>query len=608
MTNTKTFTGSAQSFHGPVTAVVTITDGKITNVESENVAPNTPGELAIDRMKGQMAEQQTADVDAVTGASISTTNFKKAVRKALAVYRGEMTKKAALDPKTPVPNDEENYDELNQPKESPARQPIYYSEGIHFNHSYDIVVVGSGGAGLAAAAQASQDGLSVLICEKAGIPGGTTNYSGGVIQAAGTKYQKEFTDYQDDTPEKHANLWIKAGEHRVDHKLVRDLASNAPKNIAWLARQGIEWESVYGHNHIPYVSDEDFADRIHVYKNGGGMGDGIVLTQALLKTALNNGAEIRYESPVVSLIQVPGTKEVKGVCINTKESGDVYIEAREGVILATASIDHNERMARDLNAQQYHDLKDKACLSMVTDTGDGIYLGQMSGAGLAGMGGVIDFDSKTGNATDNRVPTMQSIFVNSQGLRFVCEDATYAYTYRAIFQQESQIGGSTYMIFDDDSIKAKGSVWTEESLKQDLDKNVVQKADSVADLATLLDVPESNLQNTLDVWNKNAEKKVDPEFGRLTGIHPLKAPFYVHENREANLGSIGGLKINTNCQVLDNNERTIKGLYAAGLNAGGWIGPYYPGSGTAISGIIHQGRKAAQYIAVKARVDAMYDE
>uniref|UniRef100_UPI00261A0320 FMN-binding protein n=1 Tax=Companilactobacillus sp. TaxID=2767905 RepID=UPI00261A0320 len=97
MTNTKTFTGSAQSFHGPVTAVVTITDGKITNVESENVAPNTPGELAIDRMKDQMAEQQTADVDAVTGASISTTNFKKAVRKALAVYRGEMTKKAALD-------------------------------------------------------------------------------------------------------------------------------------------------------------------------------------------------------------------------------------------------------------------------------------------------------------------------------------------------------------------------------------------------------------------------------------------------------------------------------------------------------------------------------
>ncbi|MHB2078127.1 FAD-binding protein [Aerococcus mictus] len=63
------------------------------------------------------------------------------------------------------------------------------------------------------------------------------------------------------------------------------------------------------------------------------------------------------------------------------------------------------------------------------------------------------------------------------------------------------------------------------------------------------------------------------------------------------MGSLGGLKINTDGQVLDVFGQVIPGLYAAGLNAGEWIGPYYPGSGTAISGIIHQGRKAAQAMA-----------
>lgn len=71
-------------------------------------------------------------------------------------------------------------------------------------------------------------------------------------------------------------------------------------------------------------------------------------------------------------------------------------------------------------------------------------------------------------------------------------------------------------------------------------------------------------------------------------------PYYAYENKATNLGSLGGLKINTDCQVLNHFDEVIDGLYAAGLNAGGWIGGYYPGSGTAIAGIVHQGRKAGQ--------------
>ena len=72
-----------------------------------------------------------------------------------------------------------------------------------FDREYDVVIAGAGGTGVSAAAAAKEAGAgSVIVFEKSGIMGGTTNYSGGVMQAAGTKYQKEFSDFQDDTPEK----------------------------------------------------------------------------------------------------------------------------------------------------------------------------------------------------------------------------------------------------------------------------------------------------------------------------------------------------------------------------------------------------------------------
>ena len=66
-----------------------------------------------------------------------------------------------------------------------------------------------------------------------------------------------------------------------------------------------------------------------------------------------------------------------------------------------------------------------------------------------------------------------------------------------------------------------------------------------------------------------------------------------------NIGSIAGLNVNVNLEVLDNLDRPIKGLYAAGQNAGGWIGEYYPGSGTALGGSLHQGRRVGKELAKK---------
>ena len=608
MSDVKQFQGVAKGFHGEVKATLTLEDGTIKSASSEHSPTAYVGDLGIQRMIRKIESAQSLEVDAVAGATFSSNAFLEASKKALAVSTGDLTAEEALKVNVGlgVPAgarlDAVSSASINpnktQENTSVARPTIAHSKTLNYDLTYDVVIAGAGGAGLSAAVEAARAGLKVLICEKSGIPGGTTNYSGGVIQAAGTSYQKQFTAYQEDSTDKHAELWLKAGEALVDEALVRDLAKGSPDNLEWLTDMGLKWTDVYGHSHIPYVPDELYAERIHVYENGGGSGTGTILTQVLLKSALSAGAEIYYDTPVTTLIQDTKTRTVTGAVIE-HQGQTLNVRATKGVVLATASIDHNPALAKELSPQQFNDLNYNTVLSAKTDTGDGIMMGMSSGAAINGIGGCIDFCGKTGNATNNRIPTIPMIYVNGIGNRFVCEDATYAYSYHAIFQQEKQLNKQTYMIFGADSIKEPGSAWNEASLAADVANGTVKRAESLKDLAHLIQVPVQNLTQTVTTWNEQAAKGQDLQFGRKQGIKPIAAPFYAYQNKATNLGSLGGLKINTDCQVLDHFDEVIDGLYAAGLNAGGWMGGYYPGSGTAIAGIVHQGRKAGQALGRK---------
>lgn len=477
-----------------------------------------------------------------------------------------------------------------------------------WDREYDVVIAGAGGTGVCAAAAACEGGARTIVFEKSGIIGGTTNFSGGVMQAAGTSIQKEYSDFQDDTPAKHAQEWLAEGEGMLDEALVTDLANGAPGCIDWLAEKcGIEWVTVYGHCHVPYVDTALMADRIHVYKDGGASGSGGIYVQAVWTYAQGLGAELETDTEVIDLVIEDG--RATGVVIR-QEDKEYRVKANKGVILATAGIDHNLEMAKALNPQQYwvENEYPATCLCAATDTGDGIRLGMKYGAAFVG-GGTIDFCGKTGAATDNRTPVFPEFIVNKAGQRFVCEDATYAYHYRAIFQQERATAAPTYMIFGSGggSVDAKVSstegttyAWAgEDALQAAVDSKELVTADTIEELAEKIGVNPDGLKRTLDAWNEDTAAGKEDPFGRIDGLAPITAPFYAYRNIPFNLGALGGLKISQKCEVIRTDGSVIEGLYAAGLNAGGWVGPYYPGSGTAIIGTCYFGRTAGASAAAR---------
>jgi len=461
----------------------------------------------------------------------------------------------------------------------------------------DIVVVGGGGTGIVAAIAAREKDASVIVLEKAAMAGGSTSLSGAVIQAAGTKFQKEMTKYQDDTPAKHYEYWMQSAEGLADPDLVKAMADNAPGNIDWLVAHGLTFVSVYGVAPIPYIDPSLMTDRIHVPGGAGKAakaGTGQVHVKILYEAAQKKGAEFMLETTVGELIR----DEKNGVVGVRAQSGgkEIAVKAKKGVVLASSGFDHNKDMARALSPQQYWAMETGAVLSAPTNTGDGIRMAMDLGADLAGVGGTIGVPwyNLAIAPLSSVIPEVPAIYVNKYGLRFVNEATHYAYCMRAVFNQE---GHEAWAVFDENTRSMGGELiggifkpWSHD-LAAEIGDGSIKTGATVKELAAKIGVNADNLESTLNRWNQDTAKGKDTVFNKQLGLKPLaKAPFYAAKVKEGNLGTCGGLKINTKTQVIDVEGKVIPRLYAGGMCAGGYMGPYYPGSGTAIAATVYLGR------------------
>jgi len=470
--------------------------------------------------------------------------------------------------------------------------------------TYDVIVCGGGGSGLTAAYSALENGAQkVLVCEKGSACGGTTALSEGAIQASGTTWQKQLgkIGVDGDSAEKHFQYWMTDAEGLVEEDLVRTMAENAADNLQWMADNfGVTFSKVFGAYPVPYLPSEYVADRIHLITDAtdATKTGGAVWAAGAQKAVEAKGGEI-MTSTEVTQIYVDGSKGVVGVA-----AGGKNYQATKGVVMAMAGIEHNEELAFKFNPQQYWDIKTQSLLTAPTDTGDGIRMGMEIGADIACFHGCVDLLLETWSYTNNAQPQVDYLLVNMQGMRFVREDTTYAYHCRSLFNESMKWGGAngcTWLIADNKMTTSDHTScnWSDKAKKCTRDADIASgkliKADTIEALAAAINVPADNLKTTVEKWNAAAAAGKDGEFGRTVQLQPLdEAPYFAWKTINSNIGAIGGLKINTEAAILDRDGDPIPHLFGAGADTGGWIGPYYPGSGTCLQGALNWGRIAGR--------------
>ena len=539
-----TYAATAQGFGGDITVEVTLSGGKIADVKivGDSETPGL-GAVAVEKMPAQLLEAQSADVDGVAGATVSTSAIRAAFGDALA--------KAGVDASTLV-------------KQVAAQT----AEKTQETRDVDVVIVGAGGAGMSAAITAKQQGKTVLLLEKMPYVGGNTTKATGGMNAAETHYQAEqgITD----SVEQFVEDTMKGGHNINNPDLVRTMAEKSADAINWLDEIGAP---------LPKVSFSGGATNARIHAPADGSGVGGYLVKCFSETMEKLGIEVLLETKANEIIMVDGA--AAGVKAESPDK-ELTINAK-AVILTTGGFGANEEMYCTYRP----DLRGTVTTNAPGATGDGIVMAQAVGADL------VDIDQIQLHPTVEQATSMLitegvrgdgAILVNQSGVRFVNELQTRDVVSAAELEQEGQYA---YVIFDQNL--REGLKATEKYIKN----GIVTEGETIEALAEKLGIDPAVLVKTLADWNDAVAAGEDKEFGRTTGMeHDLsKAPYYAIKVAPGIHHTMGGVKINTNTQVIDTNGNVIPGLFAAGEVTGGVHGGNRIG-GNAVADIVVYGRIA----------------
>ena len=550
-----TFQGEGAGKGGMITVEVTVENGELSaiNVLSHGETPGFAD--ALGTVSAAMIAANQVDVDGVTGATLSSNGLKAAVTAALA--------SAGITP-----------DQLNAKAVAEAvsdREAAYTA---------DVVVVGAGGAGLAAAITAAENGASVILVEKMSNVGGNTLISGGEMAAPGN-WMQEKEGIADDV-ETFYNDVLKGGDNEGDPALIHVLAENALNGALWL-RDDI------------HVTFEDYMlffgghsiKRSLVPLNASG----VELIQKLNAKAESLGITIHKGTRATKLEMTDGKVNTVKADYNGQE---ITYTANKGVVLATGGFGSNIEMRKQYNPQM-----DEKILSTnsVGSTGDGVVMAQELGAQVVDMQFIQTYptcDVETGALLyvgDVRLEG-RSILVNLEGKRFVEELERRDVISLAVTEQT---GGVSYMFWDEASMVASGVAASHQQEYDDLiRRGKLVKADTIEEACAHFGINAEELKATVERYNQYAADGKDLEFnkrGTLTAFG--EGPYYIMVSTPAIHHCMGGLKINTSAQVIDTEGNVIPGLFAAGEVTGDIHGTNRLGS-DAIADIIVYGRIAGE--------------
>lgn len=475
-------------------------------------------------------------------------------------------------------------------------QPIDVSTVASFDHDTDVLVIGFGVAGGAAALEAAQAGADVIVLERASGPGGSSAQSGGELYLGGGTPLQEANGYADSADGMFEYLRVALGPHADEEKL-RIYADSSAEHFSWFQKLGLEFESGFydfpswmphtkdglmwlGENAWPYNEVTKPVPRGH--RPNTELFGGWLLMEKLAEAVTAAGAATHNDTRAVALV-VDGERVV-GVKAR-KFGSEVTYRASKGVIITTGGFVDNEDMVRDHVPQ----LLGQGKVSDGGDDGSGILMAQAVGAAVRRM---AEFQLSYPVA-----PAMaaKGILVNARGERFINEDVYPGLFSHAAFQQP----GPVWVIIDEEGLESL-------NMAETMGARVVHAAETLAELEVELGMPAGSLEHTVEVYNKGARAgqdilRKDPKWLReLKGPFAATNPVEGSANPEGTSGdtgyagfTLGGLHTDVDGQVLTVGGAVIPGLFAAGRSTSGIHGRGYI-SGTSLGDGSLFGRRAGR--------------
>lgn len=472
----------------------------------------------------------------------------------------------------------------------------------------DVIIVGGGASGLAAAISAAEKGAAVAIFEKMNTTGGCGNMASGPLGVESTLQKKHIISL---TKEEAVQKFMNYTHWRCDERLVREYIYRSGKTIDWLQSLGVRFLAP-----LHYFPGSDETWHFIVSKEGQvGRRTGAFMIQAMTDRAKELEVEIYLETPVKKIIKENGI--VVGIVAEDK---DGEIEARGGaVIVSTGGFGDNPDMIYKATGLKWGE--EIYSIRVPGLNGEGINMAWEAGAAPSKMDmEMIYFAPNTPGYENIEIPFRQcDLLVNDYGVRFMNEAQMQnpVFTVNSIKQQpKCEVWSITNDAMIDHYIKdglnfclISGAQYDMSLYREELEKwlierpDVVVRADTLDELAQKTGIDAEPLKKTVEEYNQaciTGDEMFQKEKRFLSPIDGSR--YYALKFAPSAYGSLGGIRINYKTEVLDSELKPIPGLYASGTDANSLYDPDYvfmlPGNtlGFALNSGLIAGENAVGYI------------
>ena len=471
----------------------------------------------------------------------------------------------------------------------------------------DLVVIGGGGAGLSAAAAAGEKGARVIVLEKGGL-GGNSALAFGIFAVESPTQRRLNIASSRDAFFKEAMAFA---HWRINPHIVRAIIDRSGDTIRWFEEKGLAFDCI-PYFHYPGQQVPTW----HVPDGGGAE-----LIKTLARNCQDVGVDIHKQTAARQILN-SGKGDITGVTAERK--GESFTIATKCIIIATGGFGGNKSLLRKY-CPEYRD--NMVCFGLL-HKGDGLTMAQEIGAAMDGLGMLMlsgpitlgNMDVVIGRPPNTKKVTLyfsivmepSTVWLNTRGKRFIDESLGHDHhlTSHAVARQPE---GVCFTVFDDrmmetmraekrsPEVNLKNFRGGPRRLTGDEAKAMekpLRMFDSWTELAHWMETDPKILETTIEEYNISCDQGLDPVFSKGGEyLKPLRTPpFYAVRWCPTFPNTVGGIKINEHMEVLDKEEKPMPGLYAAGVDTGGWVSETYfiKLSGYAFGYAVNSGRIAGE--------------